>query len=117
MKREPQIGLRVGVPAFFAIELENEYRHNPGPHQAISFHGFLGYLLGLGLEQYRKGNPTAPIGKDEAQEENREGEPFHLFDIPREGLHDLFKEFDAAMEKTAEPSGPRLVQNSGDDSA
>jgi hypothetical protein len=27
MKKERQIGIRVGVPAFFALELEDMYRH------------------------------------------------------------------------------------------
>ena len=53
MKKEPQIGIRVGVPAFFALELEDIYRHTSGAHRALAFPDFLGLLIGLGLETYR----------------------------------------------------------------
>jgi len=63
MKKEKQIGVRVGLPAFFALELEDVYRHTEGAHRALAFPDFIGLLVGIGLEQYKKGNPTAPIGK------------------------------------------------------
>jgi hypothetical protein len=61
MKKERQIGIRVGLPAFFALEVEDVYRHTSGAHRALAFPDFLGLLIGLGLEAYRKGNP--PEGK------------------------------------------------------
>jgi hypothetical protein len=56
MKKEKQIGIRVGLPAFFALEVEDVYRHTSGAHRALAFPDFLGLLIGLGLEAYRKGN-------------------------------------------------------------
>ena len=54
MKKERQIGVRVGLPAFFALEVEDVYRHTSGAHRALAFPDFLGLLVGLGLEAYRK---------------------------------------------------------------
>jgi hypothetical protein len=54
MKKERQIGIRVGLPAFFALELEDVYKRASGPHQALAFPDFCGFLVGLGLEAYRK---------------------------------------------------------------
>jgi hypothetical protein len=54
MKKERQIGVRVGLPACFALEVEDVYRHTQGAHRALAFPDFLGLLIGLGLEQYRK---------------------------------------------------------------
>jgi hypothetical protein len=54
MKKERQIGIRVGIPAFFALEVEDVYRHTSGEHRALAFPDFLGLLIGLGLETYRK---------------------------------------------------------------
>lgn len=71
MKKEHQIGIRVGVPAFFAFELENVYRHTEGVHRALAFHDFCGLLIGLGLDAYRKKDlrkkdtePNKPIDDD-----------------------------------------------------
>jgi hypothetical protein len=64
MKKERQIGIRVGVPAFFCLELEDVYKHSEGAHRALAFPDFVGLLVGIGLEQYRKQNPTAPISKE-----------------------------------------------------
>jgi hypothetical protein len=105
MKKERQIGIRVGVPAFFALELEDVYKHTQGAHRALAFPDFLGLLIGLGLEAYRKGN-AAPEARQE-EGEDRTADPLHLFDIPPEALPDLFREFDEAME---EQKGPRLVR-------
>jgi len=76
MKKEKQIGVRVGLPAFFALELEDVYRHTEGAHRALAFPDFCGLLIGLGLEQYRKGNATAPIGnaQEDIKDEMPEGE-------------------------------------------
>jgi hypothetical protein len=60
MRRERQIGVRVGLPAFFALEVEDVYKHESGAHRALTFPDFLGLLVGLGLEQYRKGNAVQP---------------------------------------------------------
>jgi hypothetical protein len=54
MKKEKQIGVRVGLPVFFALEVEDVYRHTSGAHRALAFPDFLGLLIGLGLEAYRK---------------------------------------------------------------
>ena len=62
MKKDRQIGVRVGLPAFFALELEDVYRHTEGAHRALAFPDFIGLLVGMGLETYRKQN-TLPIGK------------------------------------------------------
>ena len=50
---ERQIGVRVGMPAFFVLELESVYRQADGAHRALAFPDFVGLLVGLGLEQYR----------------------------------------------------------------
>jgi hypothetical protein len=92
MKKERQIGVRVGLPAFFALELEDVYRHTQGAHRALAFPDFLGLLIGLGLEEYRKGNVPEP-----EQGEGRDA-ALRLFDMDRRGLPDLFQEFDEAME-------------------
>jgi len=68
MRKEKQIGVRVGLPAFFALELEDVYRHTEGAHRALAFPDFIGLLVGIGLEQYKKGNAPAPIGNGEAPE-------------------------------------------------
>jgi len=75
MRKEKQIGVRVGLPAFFALELEDVYRHTEGAHRALAFPDFIGLLVGIGLEQYKKGNPTAPIGSGEAPEGIEDGMP------------------------------------------
>jgi hypothetical protein len=114
MKKEKQIGIRVGVPAFFALELEDVYRHTEGAHRALAFPDFCGLLVGLGLEAYRKGNAAATeAGQGEAPEDTGEGErsgaePLHLFDLDRNGLQDLFRDFDRAMGEAGEDDGPRL---------
>jgi hypothetical protein len=70
MKKEPQIGIRVGVPAFFALELENVYKHTEGAHRALAFPDFVGLLVGIGLEAYRKQNaPLEPDIDDKAPED------------------------------------------------
>jgi len=55
--RDKQIGVRVGLPVFFALELEDVYRNTEGAHRALAFPDFCGLLIGLGLETYRKQNP------------------------------------------------------------
>jgi hypothetical protein len=54
MKKERQIGLRVGIPALFCMELEEYHKHAQGAHRALSFPDFLGFLVGLGLDAYKK---------------------------------------------------------------
>jgi hypothetical protein len=111
MKKERQIGIRVGVPAFFALELEDVYRHTEGAHRALAFPDFVGLLVGMGLDQYRKGN-TVPEAPDGEERETQEGDPLHLFDTDRRGLQNLFREFDEAMESMEPPDygrGIRLV--------
>jgi len=112
MKKERQIGIRVGVPAFFALELEDVYRHSEGAHRALAFPDFVGLLVGLGLEQYRKGNaPTPEAAQEEApdNEELPEDEPLHLIDMNPRGLHDLFNDFDEAMEQADAPEHERRL--------
>ena len=74
MKREKQIGIRVGVPAFFALELEDVYKHTEGAHRALAFPDFVGLLVGLGLEVYRKGNAAPKARQEEAPEDAGEWE-------------------------------------------
>jgi hypothetical protein len=71
MKKERQIGIRVGVPAFFALELEDVYKHTSGAHRALAFPDFVGLLVGVGLEAYRKQNLPEPreADNDEAPED------------------------------------------------
>jgi hypothetical protein len=71
-----QVGIRVGMPVFFALELEDVYRHTEGAHRALAFPDFVGLLVGIGLEQYRKQNAAAPIGKapEGIEDEIPEGE-------------------------------------------
>jgi len=55
------------------LELEDVYRHTEGAHRALAFPDFCGYLIGLGLEAYRKANaPPEPEteSEPEAEEEN-----------------------------------------------
>jgi hypothetical protein len=112
MKHDRQIGIRVGLPAFFALEVEDVYKHTSGAHRALAFPDFLGFLIGLGLEAYRKGNAT-PQEQEEAPEEPDEDspttDPLHLFDINPAGLPDLFREFDVALKTPEEKPGLRLV--------
>ena len=61
------------------------YKHSSGPHRALAFPDFCGLLIGLGLEQYRKGNAPAPAGEDEALEETAEWEGW---DIPEQENHE-----------------------------
>jgi hypothetical protein len=75
MKKEKQIGIRVGCPAFFVLELEDVYKHSSGAHRALAFPDFVGLLVGIGLEQYRKAYaPAMPEpeteGEPEAEEED-----------------------------------------------
>jgi len=73
--KDRQVGVRVGLPVFFALELEDIYRHAEGAHRALAFPDFCGLLIGLGLEQYRKQN-TLSIGKapEGNEDEMLEGE-------------------------------------------
>jgi len=110
MRKERRIEIRVGVPAFFALELEGVYRHTEGAHRALAFPNFVGLLVGLGLEAYRKGNATAPTGNVEAPDEGRE-KAIPLFDLDPKSLPDLFKDFDRAMEprKEKEEAGFKII--------
>jgi hypothetical protein len=115
VKKERQIGVRVGLPAFFALEVEDVYRHTSGAHRALAFPDFLGLLIGLGLEEYRRTNgtkPEAPNIKEESEElpeeEGREA-ALHLFDINPSSLPDMFREFDEAMRPPEEKTGLHLI--------
>ena len=84
MKKEKQIGVRVGLPAFFALEVEDVYRHTSGAHRALAFPDFLGLLIGLGLEAYRKKN-TQEEEQPEAPDHGRNAaEPYKadFWDFP-----------------------------------
>ena len=107
MRKEKQIGLRVGIPAFFSLELEDVYKHSNGPHKGLSFPGFLGYLIGLGLEQYRNGSIQEPEPEEPPEE------ALNLFSMNPGSLPDMFKEFDMAMKRQSEPPRPRLVPRGG----
>jgi hypothetical protein len=90
MRKEKQIGIRVGLPAFFALELEDVYKHTEGAHRALAFPDFCGFLIGLGLEAYRKTNrqeeaPAAAPDDGEPWGEGYEQDgPFRPFPLARE---------------------------------
>jgi hypothetical protein len=114
MKKEKQIGIRVSLPAFFALEVEDVYKHTSGAHRAFAFPDFLGFLIGLGLEAYRKQYrqeeaPDTEDGPEELPEEEDREAALHLFDINPAGLPDLFREFDEAVKPPEEKPGLRLV--------
>ena len=113
MKKEKQIGVRVGLPAFFALELEDVYKHTEGAHRALAFPDFIGLLVGMGLEAYRKGKALPETVQEEAPNnedmEGRRANPLHLFDMDPDNLQGFFKEYDEAMGLTDPPdNGPRL---------
>ena len=124
MKKEKQIGVRVGLPVFFALELEDVYRHTSGAHRALAFPDFLGLLIGLGLEAYHKQyrQEEAPdIGEEPPEGEQRDfpdGVPvprrgeaaLRLFDMNPGSLPDLFNEFDQVIKPRKKPRGLRLVR-------
>jgi hypothetical protein len=86
MKKERQIGVRVGLPAFFALELEDVYRHSEGAHRALAFPDFVGLLVGMGLEAYRKGKALPEEAPEDTGEESR----------------DRFRDFDGARDPQEE---------------
>ena len=106
MKKEKQIGVRVGLPVFFLLELEDVYKYTQGAHRALAFPDFVGLIVGLGLEAYRKGN--VPPCKEEIPEETEKGDPLHLFDMAPGSLPNLFREYEEAMEERQD-EGLRLV--------
>jgi hypothetical protein len=59
--KDRQVGVRVGLPVFFALELEDVYRHGEGAHRALAFSDFVGLLVGMGLEAYRKEKKPRPV--------------------------------------------------------
>jgi hypothetical protein len=109
MKKERRIEIRVGVPAFFALELEDVYKRTSGAHRALAFPNFVGMLIDLGLDQYRKENTTAPIGKDEAPEKESREMTIPLFDLAPESLPDLFRDFDMESRKAREEPGFKII--------
>jgi hypothetical protein len=72
--KDRQVGVRVGLPVFFALELEDVYQHTEGAHRALAFPDFCGLLIGLGLEAYRKQNaqPRETLDDFEDIEKDRE---------------------------------------------
>jgi hypothetical protein len=67
--KDRQVGVRVGLPVFFAMELEDVYRHTEGAHRALAFPDFCGLLIGLGLEAYRRQNAQPGGNAGEAPED------------------------------------------------
>jgi hypothetical protein len=72
MKKERQIGVHVGLPAFFALEVESVYEHASGTYRALAFPDFLGLLIGLGLDAYRKQYRQEETSDTPPEEERRE---------------------------------------------
>ena len=107
MKKERQIGIRVGLPVFFALELEDVYKHTEGAHRALAFPDFVGLLVGMGLEAYHRGKP---IPYEKAPEDIEKGEDMGLFDLSHNNLQDLFRDFDEAMEPHEERPSLHLIQ-------
>jgi hypothetical protein len=77
MKKERQIGVRVGLPAFFALEVEDVYRHTSGAHRALAFPDFLGLLIGLGLAEYRRIHSVKPEGPGTLEIRERKARKAH----------------------------------------
>jgi hypothetical protein len=103
MKHARQIGVHVGLPAFFALEVEEVYKHTSGTHRALAFPDFLGFLIGLGLDAYKKqyrqeGSPDVEDEPEEPPEKEGREAALHLFDISPSSLPDLFRKFDEAIE-------------------
>jgi len=88
--RDRQVGIRVGLPVFFAMELEDVYRHTPGAHRALAFPDFCGLLLGAGLETYRRQNVPEPqeADNDEASKHVVEASPGHKIEILKDANFD-----------------------------
>jgi hypothetical protein len=79
MEKERQIGLRVGIPALFCMELEEYHKHAQGAHRALSFPDFLGFLVGLGLEAYKKDYRQMDSEASESPEHDRDtAEPYKV---------------------------------------
>jgi hypothetical protein len=91
MRKEKQIGIRVSLPAFFTLELEDIYKHASGAHRALAFPDFCGFLIGLGLEAYRKTNrqeeasktPSVPDDGEPWGEGSEPDSPFLAFHLAR----------------------------------
>jgi hypothetical protein len=66
MKKEHRIGIRVNLPEIFITDVRNEYEHVSGAYQAISFSSFMGLLIGMGLEAYRKTHRETSAVDDES---------------------------------------------------
>jgi hypothetical protein len=97
--KDRQVGIRVGMPVFFALELEDVYRHTGGAHRALAFPDFVGLLVGLGLEAYRKGIAAPEIRQEEAPEGIEDGEGREVlcpFRMNPENPLDPFRDFDGA---------------------
>ena len=116
MRKEPQIGIRVGVPAFFALELEDVYKHTQGAHRALAFPDFLGLLVGLGLEAYRKGNTAPEARQGEAPEDIEEGEDrtddtLNLFEMDPHRLPNLFDEFEESLDPEGKEQLNKIIRS------
>jgi len=71
MRKERQIGVRVGMPAFFVLELEDVYKRSGGAHRALAFPDFVGLLVGMGLETYRKNNAIEQGSENEPEDDEK----------------------------------------------
>jgi hypothetical protein len=67
MKKENQKKLGVSLPGCFVAEAEEAYGHLRGPLRALTFPGFLGFLIGLGLHEYRKTGGAGEEGGDNGE--------------------------------------------------
>ena len=82
--KDRQVGVRVGLPVFFAMELEDVYRHTEGAHRALAFPDFCGLLIGLGLEAYRKQNTQQGDNTGEAPEDIEDYAPENVLTFCKE---------------------------------
>jgi hypothetical protein len=105
MKKERQIGVRVGLPVFFVMELEGVYKHADGAHRALAFPDFLGFLIGLGLEQYRR-----RYIRREEQIPEMSGAP----DGDDEGEPDQISRFRALTPAKGKGYGNRIIEPAAD---
>jgi hypothetical protein len=91
MKHDRQIGIRVGLPSMFCLELEDVYKNASGPHRGIAFADWCGLLIGYGLEAYRikhirqDGRAPEPSGAaDDREEWGAEPDRGARWDLARE---------------------------------
>lgn len=86
MKRENQVGVRVPLPASFALRLEDLWRGEvPGIRRsALTYNNFMAELVGLGMEAYERMNlPQQGMVADQSPEEQKDEEEWEFQNAAR----------------------------------